>query len=84
MNIKNLLCAIISLALLWSCGKDDSSESPKNNAPKIEAQSFTGAEDIMDRDEIRKIIATDKDNDDLYFSIIENDNGLFLFHLKVI
>jgi surface protein len=77
MNIKNLFCVIISLVLLWSCGKDDSPEPAKNNAPKVEAQSFTVAEDIMDRDGIGKVIATDKDNDDLYFSITENDEGLF-------
>jgi len=77
MNTKNLLCAIISLVLLWSCGKDDSPEPPKNNAPKIEAQSFTVAEDISDAVTIGTVKATDADQDKLTFSISTNDNSLF-------
>nr|WP_288933283.1 BspA family leucine-rich repeat surface protein [uncultured Allomuricauda sp.] len=77
MNTKNLLCAIISLVLLWSCGKDDSPEPPKNNAPKIEAQSFTVAEDISDAVIIGTVKATDADQDKLTFSISTNDNSLF-------
>ncbi|MBA4744300.1 MAG: BspA family leucine-rich repeat surface protein [Muricauda sp.] len=77
MNIKNLLCAIISLVLLWSCGKDDGPEPAKNNAPKVEVQSFTVAEDISDSEEIGVVAATDKDEDTLIFSIVQNDNDLF-------
>lgn len=80
MNIKNLLCTIISLALLWSCGKDDGTTpaTEKNNAPKIEAQSFTVAEDISDSEKIGVVTATDKDEDTLIFSIAQNDdNDLF-------
>lgn len=77
MNIKNLFCAIISLVFLWSCGKDDSPEPPKNNAPKIEAQSFTVTEDIADDVTIGTVEATDTDKDKLTFSISTNDNNLF-------
>lgn len=77
MNIKNLCSVIISLGLLWSCSKDDSPEPvpEKNNAPKIEAQSFTVAEDISDIVIIGTVKATDADQDELSFSI--EDNGLF-------
>lgn len=77
MNIKNLFCAIISLVFLWSCGKDDSPEPPKNNAPLIEAQSFTVTEDIADDVTIGTVEATDTDKDKLTFSISTNDNNLF-------
>ncbi len=75
MNIKNLLCAIISLVLLWSCGKDDgTTPTPEdNNAPKIDAQSFTVAEDISDTATIGTVKATDADQDELTFSISETD-----------
>jgi surface protein len=73
MKIKNLFCAIISLVLLWSCGKDDGPEPVKNNAPKIEAQSFTVTEDISDTAIIGTVKATDADQDELTFSIEDND-----------
>lgn len=73
MKIKNLFCAIISLVLLWSCGKDDGPEPVKNNAPKIEAQSFTVTEDISDTVIIGTVKATDADQDELTFSIEDND-----------
>ena len=79
MNAKNLYCAIISLVLLWSCGKDDgTTPAPeKNSAPKIEAQSFTVAEDISDTATIGTVKAEDPDEDELTFSISTNDNGMF-------
>lgn len=75
MKIKNLFCVIISLVLLWSCGKDDgTAPTPeKNNAPKIEAQSFTVAEDISDAVTIGTVKAEDADKDELTFSIEETD-----------
>lgn len=77
MNIKNLLCVIISLVLLWSCSKDNDPEPAKNNAPKIEAQSFTVAEDISDAVTIGTVKAIDADQDEITFSISTNDNNLF-------
>ncbi|MHA7830749.1 MAG: BspA family leucine-rich repeat surface protein [Flagellimonas sp.] len=79
MNTKNLFCVIISLVLLWSCGKDDgTAPTPKkNSAPKIEAQSFTVAEDISDDVTIGTVKAADADQDELTFSIITNDSNLF-------
>ena len=70
-----LYCAIISLVLLWSCGKDDgTTPAPeKNSAPKIEAQSFTVAEDISDTATIGTVKAEDPDEDELTFSISETD-----------
>jgi len=71
MNTKNLFYVIISLVFLWSCGKDDGVAPipEKNNAPKIEAQSFTVAEDISDDKTIGTVKATDEDQDELTFDI---------------
>ncbi len=81
MKIRNLYFGSLLLALLWSCGKDDSpTPEPKpaeNNAPKIEAQSFTVAEDISDATTIGTVKATDEDQDELTFSITANDDNLF-------
>ncbi|WP_318309002.1 BspA family leucine-rich repeat surface protein [Flagellimonas crocea] len=77
MKIRNLFFGTLLLALLWSCGKDDSpTPEPKpaeNNAPKVEAQSFTVAEDISDATIIGTVKATDEDQDELTFSIEDND-----------
>lgn len=77
MNTKNLFYTIILIGLLWSCGKDESPEPAKNNAPKIEAQTFTVAENISDAITIGTVKATDADQDELTFSISANDNNLF-------
>jgi len=81
MKIRNLFFGTLLLALLWSCGKDDSpTPEPKpaeNKAPKIEAQSFTVAEDISDATTIGTVKATDEDQDELTFSITANDDNLF-------
>ncbi|MFC4219853.1 BspA family leucine-rich repeat surface protein [Flagellimonas marina] len=79
MNTKKLFYIIVVLLLLASCGKDDGLEKmeSKNNAPVIEVQSFSVPEDIMDRNIIGKIKAVDKDQDELIFNLVKNDNGLF-------
>nr|WP_321412168.1 BspA family leucine-rich repeat surface protein [uncultured Allomuricauda sp.] len=77
MKIRNLIYGIVFLGLLWSCGKDDgpTPAEEKNNAPKIEAQSFTVTEDISDAITIGTVKAEDADNDELTFSI--TDSNLF-------
>lgn len=77
MNTKNLFYTIILIGLLWSCGKEESPEPAKNNAPVIEAQTFTVNEDISDAVSIGSVKATDADQDELTFSISANDNNLF-------
>jgi len=77
MNTKNLFYTIILIGLLWSCGKEESPEPAKNNAPVIEAQTFTVNEDISDAVTIGSVKATDADQDELTFSISANDNDLF-------
>ncbi|MHA7864619.1 BspA family leucine-rich repeat surface protein [Flagellimonas marinaquae] len=77
MNTKNLFYTIILIGLLWSCGKEESPELAKNNAPVIEAQTFTVNEDISDAVTIGSVKATDADQDELTFSISTNDNDLF-------
>ena len=51
---------------------------PDNQAPVMEDQELTVAEDITDTDVIGQVEATDPEGSALTFSITENDNDLFL------
>ncbi|WP_421808294.1 BspA family leucine-rich repeat surface protein [Flagellimonas sp.] len=50
---------------------------PDNVAPVIAAQAFEVIESIADTEGIGTVTATDQDQDDLTFSITENDNDRF-------
>nr|WP_297786458.1 BspA family leucine-rich repeat surface protein [uncultured Allomuricauda sp.] len=50
---------------------------PDNVAPVIAAQAFEVVESIADTEEIGTVTATDQDQDELTFSIAENDNDHF-------
>ncbi|KAB5491848.1 MULTISPECIES: BspA family leucine-rich repeat surface protein [Flagellimonas] len=78
-TFKKLGIALMAMALLWSCGKDDGPTPPsdKNTAPVIAAQEFTVMEDITPADAIGTVVASDADKDALTFSIKTNDNDLF-------
>jgi len=73
------LTSLFFLLLIFSCSSDDDNATNQelNNAPVIEAQAFTVAEDITDAITIGEVIASDLDNDTLTFSISTNDNDLF-------
>lgn len=78
MNNKTYFLALLILILSWSCGKDDEPPPPQNNEPSIAAQTFPVPENISDAQLIGTVKATDADKDDeLTFSIAQNDNGLF-------
>ena len=68
---------MLSLATIFSCGKDDEPEEPLNTAPKIMAQSFGASEMASDTDILGKVVATDAENDALSFSLKTNSNSLF-------
>lgn len=77
-NIMKKLCiAILAMALIWSCGKDDGPAPVKNTAPVIKAQEFTVFEGIIDTHVIGMVVATDVDKDVLVFSIKTNSDDLF-------
>ena len=78
-NIFNLIAILFIILLLTSCKKDDSpaNNDPVNNAPTITAQSFNVSEEILETTVIGNVIANDVDNDELSFSIINNNNDLF-------
>ncbi|WP_421804538.1 BspA family leucine-rich repeat surface protein [Flagellimonas sp.] len=81
MNLKKLLWSLLAITVLWSCGKDDDTPPPPppptNTAPVIAAQNFTVSENISDTAAIGTVKATDKDGDDLTFSIQTNSDNLF-------
>ncbi|SFC18170.1 surface protein, partial [Flagellimonas taeanensis] len=69
--------AILAMALVWSCGKDDGPTPPKNAVPVIAAQEFSASEVITDTEVIGMVVATDADKDALTFTIKTNDDALF-------
>ena len=52
--------------------------APQNSAPEIADPEFTVAEDITNAESIGVVMATDTDGDNLVFSMMTNDNDLFL------
>jgi len=83
MKLKHALLFFFTIALIWSCGKDDSPTTPpvteeENSVPVIAAKTFTVAETIADTEVIGTVTATDADEDDtLTFSIATNSDALF-------
>ncbi|NVN17700.1 BspA family leucine-rich repeat surface protein [Muricauda sp. HICW] len=83
--MKKLFFSILAVAMFWSCGKDDSPETPtpptptetENSVPVIAAKTFTVSETISDTEVIGKVTATDADDDTLTFSIATNSDALF-------
>ncbi|CAM1346266.1 cadherin domain-containing protein [Tenacibaculum crassostreae] len=74
MEIKNYLKVFpLALLLLTSCDKDEE----LNTAPVIENQTFEVLESIASNQKIADVVAIDKDEDELIFSIKENDADLF-------
>jgi len=74
---KNLLLFGLLSILIWSCGKDDGPTPPKNNAPTIEADAYTVAENIDADFPIGEVVAEDLDTDVLTYTITANSNDLF-------
>ena len=77
--MKKILFSVVVVAMLWSCGKDDSPTPSvdENSVPVITAKTFTVAETISDTEVIGKVTATDADDDALTFSIVTNSESLF-------
>ncbi|WP_318308660.1 BspA family leucine-rich repeat surface protein [Flagellimonas crocea] len=77
--MKKILFSVVVMAMLWSCGKDDSPTPSvdENSVPVITAKTFTVAETISDTEVIGKVTATDADDDALTFSIATNSDALF-------
>lgn len=74
MNLKKLLYTTVLALAIVACSKDD---GPANSAPTIGAKTFTASEDIGDTKLIGTVTATDKDGDELSFSIGKNSGELF-------
>jgi len=80
MKIKRLSLVLVTVLVLWSCGKDDGSEPAKNSAPiAVEglSQNVEVFEDLADTEVIMSIEATDPENDKLTFFMKTNGEDLF-------
>lgn len=75
ITIKPLLCSL-AMATLISCGKDDDSQVV-NTPPEISTQNFNVSELSSDTAILGKVLASDKEGDDLIFSLQTNGDGLF-------
>ncbi|CAM1359618.1 hypothetical protein TSEDIMI_130066 [Tenacibaculum sediminilitoris] len=75
MRVRNYLkLSSLALLILTAC---DKKEEELNTAPVIENQVFEVLENITSNQKFADIVATDIDKDELLFSIVENDAGLF-------
>lgn len=88
-QITSIIFFTTFILLFAACSSDDGAEpvapdtdsieqpNPDNEAPVINTQSFTASEDIADDVIIGKISATDPEEDDLTFSLMQNSDDLF-------
>lgn len=77
MKARFLFLIMVSFVVLWSCEPNESDSVLINNAPVVPAQTFTVPENFPDGQLIGKIQATDKDEDALEFSLVQEASGLF-------
>ena len=72
-RITRLLMYCCLCYICISCEEDD--DTPANNPPKIEAQSFSVAENSPGGTTVGTVKATDQDEDELTFSITDGNTG---------
>jgi surface protein len=77
MKARFLFLIMVSFVVLWSCEPNEPDSVLINNAPVVPSQTFTVPENFPDGQLIGKIQATDKDEDALEFSLIQESSGLF-------
>ena len=78
MKTISKIITLFILLIVFACSKEDDIPPPvQNQAPVMNDQSYTVAENITDNLAIGTIEASDPDNDTLSFSITANDNDLF-------
>src|SRR5690606_35654630 len=77
MKTKHVWTFLFLLLMFWACGKDEDPQIPKNSAPLIASHAFVAPENLPDTQVIGTLKAVDADEDELSFSISENDNDLF-------
>ncbi|WP_435622820.1 cadherin domain-containing protein [Flagellimonas sp.] len=72
MSCKKIFHCVLFLLIVMSCGKDDEPSlppEPENNAPTMEAQTLSAAEDVAPGSKIGDISASDEDGDALSFAL---------------
>ncbi len=68
---------MVSFVVFWSCEPNEPDSVLINNAPMVPNQTFTVPENFPDGQLIGVIQATDKDEDALEFSLVQEASGLF-------
>lgn len=77
MKARFLFLIMVSFVVFWSCEPNEPDSVLINNAPVVPSQTFTVPENFPDGKLIGAIKATDKDEDALEFSLIQESSGLF-------
>lgn len=77
MKARFLFLIMVSFVVFWSCEPNEPDSVLINNAPVVPSQTFTVPENFPDGQLIGVIQATDKDEDALEFSLIQESSGLF-------
>jgi surface protein len=77
MKARFLFLIMVSFVVFWSCEPNEPDSVLINNAPVVPSQTFTVPENFPDGQLIGVIRATDKDEDALEFSLIQESSGLF-------
>ncbi|WP_421805655.1 BspA family leucine-rich repeat surface protein [Flagellimonas sp.] len=77
MKARFLFLIMVSFVVFWSCEPNEPDSVLINNAPVVPSQTFTVPENFPDGQLIGKIQATDKDEDTLEFSLVQEASGLF-------
>ncbi|WP_349351311.1 MULTISPECIES: BspA family leucine-rich repeat surface protein [unclassified Flagellimonas] len=77
MKARFLFLIMVSFVVFWSCEPNEPDSVLINNAPVVPSQTFTVPENFPDGQLIGVIQATDKDEDALEFSLVQEASGLF-------
>lgn len=77
MKIKTLLRTLFALLLIVVSCKEEGIEEIGNSAPKLSNSTVSVSEEILDTDVIVNLSASDADEDELIYSIINDEDDLF-------
>lgn len=78
-SVSALTLGVLLMANLASCGNDEETivKQPTNTAPVLDNKTIKVLEHVSDTETLVTLTATDKENDELTYTVIENSDDLF-------